>query len=904
MIYLDLIINLAMLVSITVISGFIDKYRGRHTMTGMLMQGVLFGAGSAVGMLRPLNLGPGLIFDGRSIMVSLCALFFGPWAAASACAITTACRIWIGGAGAVTGSLVILSSAAIGLFEHFRLRSASEPPSVLRLYLFGVAVHIAMLCLILTLPEGAGVEVAGRIGLPVLLMHPVATILAGKILSDQMAAARTMADLQQARENLETHQHYSQSLMQIRLTLLEYVADHTLDQLLTKALDETCELVNSPIGLYHFVEEDQKSLSLQQWSTRTLKEFCQAEGKGLHYGIDKAGVWVDCIHQRRAVIHNDYESLKHKKGMPEGHAKVIRELVVPIIHADKIVAILGVGNKPTDYTERDVETVSYLADVTWQIVEKKRSEEALQKSEARYRNLFENAPVGIFTTTSRGDALSVNLTMANILGFSSPQETISHYRSLQTHLYVNPERRKEFIRGLHEKGKVENFEYQAYTADGRRVWLRMNARISQQSQTTDQQERADQHGDVTSQQSGDNFFIIEGFTTDITDQKRVEEQFRQAQKMESVGRLAGGVAHDYNNMLSVIIGYTELALEEVGPSAPIYDNLQEILKAGRRSADVTRQLLAFARKQTIAPRVLDLNSTVEGMLKMIRRLIGEDIDLAWLPAGSAIWPVKMDPSQLDQILANLCVNARDAIHGVGRITIETGMVTFDKEYCNDHAGFIPGNFLLLAVSDDGCGMDKDTLDKLFEPFFTTKGVGKGTGLGLATVYGIIKQNSGFINVYSEPGKGTTFRIYLPHHKRDSVTLLKERKEKIQFGHGETLLLVEDEPSILQLGQDMLQHLGYVVLAANTTNQALKLAGDHARDISLLITDVVMPEMNGRELSERIFQIKPDIKVLFMSGYTANVIAHHGVLDEDVLFIQKPFSIKELAAKVHEALRKG
>jgi len=756
----------------------------------------------------------------------------------------------------------------------------------------------------LTLPEGAGVAVLERIGLPVLIMHPLATILAGKILSDQVAAARTIADLQQARENLETHQHYSQNLMQIRLTLLEYVADHTLDELLTKALDETCALVNSPIGLYHFVEEDQKRLTLQQWSTRTLKEFCQAEGKGLHYGIDKAGVWVDCVHQRRPVIHNDYESLPNKKGMPQGHAKVIRELVVPIIHADKIVAILGVGNKPTDYTDKDVETVSYLADVTWQIVEKKRSEEALQKSEAKYRNLFQNAPVGIFTTTSRGEALSVNLAMANILGFSSPEETISHYRSLQTHLYVNPERRKEFIKELNEKGKVENFEYQAYTADGRIAWLRMNARISQQSQTTVQQEIAAQQDHLISQQSGDNFFIIEGFTTDITDQKRVEEQFIQAQKMESVGRLAGGVAHDYNNMLSVILGYTELALEEVSPSEPIYDNLQEILKAGRRSADVTRQLLAFARKQTIAPMVLDLNSTVEGMLKMIRRLIGEDIDLAWLPAGPAIWPVKMDTSQLDQILANLCVNARDAINGVGKLTIETGMMTFDEDYCDDHVGFVIGDFVMLAVSDNGSGMDKETQEKLFEPFFTTKGVGKGTGLGLATIYGIVKQNNGFINVYSEPGRGATFKIYLPRYgsEDDKRDIQNQSSVKIESGHGERVLIVEDEPAILTMSKGMLEKLGYTVLVAGRTQEAIQLARDHAGTIKLLITDVVMPEMNGRELARQMIQLNPDLKLLFMSGYTANVIAHHGVLDEGVLFIQKPFSMKELAAKVHEALK--
>ena len=249
---------------------------------------------------------------------------------------------------------------------------------------------------------------------------------------------------------------------------------------------------------------------------------------------------------------------------------------------------------------------------------------------------------------------------------------------------------------------------------------------------------------------------------DITEHLRLAAQFQQAQKMESVGRLAGGVAHDFNNMLGVILGHAELALEQVDPAQPLHADLEEIRKAAERSADLTRQLLAFARKQTVAPKVLDLNETVEGMLKMLRRLIGEDIDLAWLP-GADLWPVKMDPSQIDQILANLCVNARDAIAGVGKVTIETGNGAFDEDYCADHAGFVPGEYVLLAVSDDGCGMDKETLAHIFEPFFTTKEMGKGTGLGLATVYGIVKQNNGFINVYSEPGQGTTFKIYLPRH---------------------------------------------------------------------------------------------------------------------------------------------
>ncbi|MBI4775463.1 MAG: PAS domain S-box protein, partial [Deltaproteobacteria bacterium] len=378
------------------------------------------------------------------------------------------------------------------------------------------------------------------------------------------------------------------------------------------------------------------------------------------------------------------------------------------------------------------------------------------------------------------------------------------------------------------------------------------------------------------------------------------KQLLQAQKMESIGRLAGGVAHDYNNMLSVILGYSELALDKAAPGSPLRNDLREIIKATNRSMDITRQLLAFARRQTIAPKVLDLNDTLESMLKMLRRLIGEEIDLAWLPDAD-LWPVKIDPTQVDQILANLCVNARDAIGGVGKVTIETENVSFDEAYCADHAGFVPGNYVLIGVSDDGCGMDPETLDKVFEPFFTTKSTGLGTGLGLATVYGIVRQNNGFINIYSEPEKGTTVKIYLPRHTGAAVQALSESVTEIPSSRGETVLLVEDEVSILEIGKRMLEGLGYAVLTAGAPGEAMHLAEEHAGEINLLITDVVMPELNGRELANELRSFYPDLKILFMSGYTANVIAHRGVLEEGVCFMPKPFSRKDLALKVREAL---
>jgi len=403
---------------------------------------------------------------------------------------------------------------------------------------------------------------------------------------------------------------------------------------------------------------------------------------------------------------------------------------------------------------------------------------------------------------------------------------------------------------------------------------------------------------------------LQGITRDISERvaaearhKALEQQLAQAQRLESVGRLAGGVAHDYNNMLSVIIGYADMALHKVDLEHPLRSDLEEILKAARRSADITRQLLAFARQQTIDPKILDLNSTVASMLTMLRRLIGEQIDLAWMPA-SQVWPLKVDPSQIDQILANLCVNARDAIEGVGQITIETANRTFDNDYCADHQGFLPGDFVMLAVSDSGAGMDAETLAKVFEPFFTTKEMGKGTGLGLATVYGIAKQNHGFVNIYSEPGRGTTIKIYLPRHAGQSAEISPGSAAETPQGSGETILLVEDEPSMLELGQRMLAGLGYRVLAAAAPGQARRMAESHSGDLHLLITDVIMPEMNGRDLAATLTSLRPDLKVLFMSGYTANVIAHRAVLDDGVHFIQKPFSRDDLAAKVWRVLHDG
>ncbi len=343
-----------------------------------------------------------------------------------------------------------------------------------------------------------------------------------------------------------------------------------------------------------------------------------------------------------------------------------------------------------------------------------------------------------------------------------------------------------------------------------------------------------------------------------------------------------------------------MAMDGLDTKEQLREYFDDILMAAKRAANITRQLLAFARKQTIAPKVLDLNDNVESMLKMLRRLIGEDINLAWLP-GSGLWSVKMDPSQLDQILANLCVNARDAIEGVGKVTIETTTITLDQAYCLDNPGFVPGKFVLLSVGDNGCGMDKKILDNIFEPFFTTKDVDKGTGLGLAMVYGIVKQNNGFVKVYSEPDRGTNIRIYLPRHEATTVEAQEDIRDKILLGRGETILVVEDDSEILSIMEKMLKGLDYTLLTSIAPEKAIGIVREYAGKIHLLITDVVMPKMNGPDLAEQLQSICPGLNCIFMSGYTADAISHQGVLAKGVHFIQKPFSREELAKIVRKAL---
>jgi len=513
------------------------------------------------------------------------------------------------------------------------------------------------------------------------------------------------------------------------------------------------------------------------------------------------------------------------------------------------------------------------------VTERERQAEALRQSEARFRAITTSSPDAVFIVDRDGGFAYVNPAACRMLGYTAGELEPLGLGDVG----LSGTRPSEYLKRLLEQD-ILSVELELRHRDGTMIPVDVCAVVLPNG-------------------------MVYASCRDISErreaakaQESLELQLRQAQKMEAVGRLAGGVAHDFNNMLGVIIGYTEMMMTDVGADQPLYEGLQEVMTAARRSADLTSQLLAFARRQPIAPKRLNLNEAVEDTLSMLRRLIGEEIELSWLPKAR-LWPIKMDPSQVSQILTNLCANARDAIDGVGKVVIETGHIVVDEAYCDANVGSVPGEYVLLSVSDNGCGMDQATMAHVFEPFFTTKGVGQGTGLGLATVYGIVRQNKGFINIYSEPGLGSSIRLYLPRQSEE-VSRQREPEAPLVRGSGETILLVEDEPSILAMGRTMLAQLGYRVLAAATPDEALAIVSETSEEIRLLLTDVVMPSMSGKELVERLRIDRPTLRHLYMSGYTADIISERGVLANGDELIQKPFSMQRLADKVHKALQRA
>ena len=541
---------------------------------------------------------------------------------------------------------------------------------------------------------------------------------------------------------------------------------------------------------------------------------------------------------------------------------------------------LGAGHSPAEYRKAIIHLILFVLVallICWFNAALRSAQEGLRRSEVNFRSLVTNAPYGICRCDASGDLLSANPALVTMLGYASASELIG--RSLPT-LYADSQQWFVAADYFRSSQRFTGLNAAWLRKDGSNIILRLSGRTIHENK---------------------NSTFFELFAEDVTEHRGLEQQLRQAQKMEAVGRLAGGIAHDFNNLLMVISGYCEFLLERIGPDPAVRGPAQEIAKAAKRATSLTVQLLAFSRKQMLAPKLLDLNAVVTENLKLLTRLIGEDIDLVMIPGGE-LGLVKADPGQIEQVIMNLAVNARDAMPRGGNLVIETGNVRLDENYTRSHAGVEPGDYVMIAVSDTGLGMDTETQTHIFEPFFTTKGP-KGTGLGLSTVYGIVKQSGGYIWVNSEPNRGTTFKVYLPHVSAAGEAVAPQPPATVvEFAPGqETILLVEDEATVRELTQQYLQAQGYTVFEAADPNIALQISRAHSGPIHLLLTDVIMPGMNGRELAQRITASRTETRVLYMSGYTENAIGHNGTLDAGINLLQKPFTLPALRARVRQVL---
>lgn len=1007
MITLGILSNLSLLALFSMLSLFFGK-RCAGVKRVALLHGVFFGLACVVGMMYPVVVSKGVFYDGRSIMLSLCGLFFGPLAVGVAACMAVVCRVSLGGPGALAGVLVILSASVLGVFFRIGKPRQQVEVSAGQLMALGFVVHVLMLLIQwLALPAGVGFETVKKIALPVMLAYPLVTVMIGKVLSDNLARDRLLAELLGSEERF-------------RMTLYS-------------------------IGDGLIVTDDNGSVTHLNPVAELLTGWSEADARG----CPCAEVFKIVHEDTREVVTSPVDRVL-REGRIVGlanHTLLIGRDGKQVPIADSGAPIRGADGKTTG-------VVLVFRDQSHE----RAAQHSLEEGEARLRGLIENAPIGIFTTTSEGRFIALNDTMAQILGYQSSEMALQGDNDLVGNYYVCKERRVELLRRLEAEGQVTLYEVELSTVDQRRVWLSLSARVIRHNV--------------------DGSFHIEGFAVDVTERRRKEievlrganrmevllrilqypvrnvqelldyaldevlrltnsrigyiyhydesrkefvlntwskdvmkactvvspktcyelaktglwgeavrqrrpivvndfdvenpfkkgypeghvqlsrfltvpifqedeivgvvgvankatgydqedviqlqvlmcsvwkevarkkaedaqdmlsGQLHQAQKMEAVGRLAGGVAHDFNNILQAMLGYSELLQEMVADRPEAHELVGEVVSEGKRAAQLTSQLLAFARKQAVHPQVIDINETITALLKMLKRLLGEDIELCWHP-GETIFRVKIDTSQLDQVLANLTVNARDAIADVGKVTIETENVYLDEEYCSRHIGMQPGSYVMLAVSDNGCGMEKAVAENIFEPFFTTKERGKGTGLGLATVYGIVRQNGGYINVYTEPGHGTTFKIYLAAYFDDESEAFKTATPDDVLPIGtETILVVDDEESMLRSVRMILQSMGYKVISASGADEAVSLSQAYPDEIHLLLTDVVMPRRSGRELWHVLAVQRPHMKCVFMSGYTANVIEHHGILEEGIHFIQKPFSKTDIALKIRSVL---
>lgn len=744
------------------------------------------------------------------------------------------------------------------------------------------------------------------------------TSRAGKEMEDKNRQLEVeIAHRTRAEENLRREKAVSDALAKISNAIL---LPSSIEEISFIVLDHANALTKSKVGYAGYIDPDTGHLVCPTLLGEVW-ESCHVRDKDVVFK-DFTGLWGWVLNNKKSLMTNAPASDPRASGTPEGHITVERFLSVPALFKGNLLGQVSVANAEQDYTEEDIRTLEKLSTLyaiaiqrrldeellrkatidleetvrertaelraahersMREIEDRKKAEEELVNSEKRMRHIIEAAPIGI-RINKGGRYAYVNEAFVKMFGYEHADQILGMpVESLVAPEYrdVVKKRQKERMAGMELPSQ---YEVVGLKKGGERfdmaVWPTL---INYEGEKS-----------------------VLGFVIDTSEEKRLMAQFLQSQKLEVVGRLAGGIAHDFNNLLTTVIGTADLMMSEINKEDRLFEDVQEIKKAGERAASLTRQLLAFSRKQVLKPKVLDLNEVIAGMEKMLRRMIGEDIEIERI-LEPELGKVKVDPTQIGQVIMNLAVNARDAMPMGGKITIRTANVDLDESYAHDHAlGFKlrSGPYVKLSLSDTGIGMDRETREQIFEPFFTTKEEGKGTGLGLSTVYGIIKQSSGYIWCYSEPGQGTSFRIYLPRVEETAEAVQKKNVPESLPRGSETILVVEDNESLRNLATKILKNHGYTVLEAQDGAHALDVCNKHEGSIELLLSDLVMPGMSGVDLQIHFKKVHPGIKVILMSGYLDDALARYGLSADKFEFIQKPFTPDSLAKKVREVLDSG
>jgi two-component system, cell cycle sensor histidine kinase and response regulator CckA len=835
--YVSLIQNAALLVALGALYSLVIRLRRDGGVWIQLLAGLLFGGVAVAGMLLPFRYGPGIIYDGRSIILAMAGLFGGGTGSVVSIVVAGTYRAFLGGPGIWAGLATIIVCPLVGLAFRRAYRDRPDKLGIGALYGLGVSAHVAMLaCQLLVQPWPAGPAAISRIWLPIMLIFPAATLLVGLLLGSEVRRVHGARELQQARE-------YAENLIQ--------TANVIFVQLDTEG----------------------KVARLNEAAER-ITGYRLAEIQGKH--------WFDTL-----VPKDDYPHTWERINEATRPGMLPRRFENPIVTRSGEERYVVWQNSPLGNDGEVVGTISFGTDIT----ERKQAEKALQESERQLTLLLANLPGMAYRCANDPDCTEffVSQGCLELTGYEVAE--IEQSARISFNDLIHPDDRQR-VREATERGLTEHrpyrFPYRIETATGEVKWV------------WDQ-------GSGVYDAEGDLLFL-EGFIMDISDKVRAEEslrerdeQLRQSQKMEAVGQLAGGIAHDFNNLLTAILGYSEMILSDVESQGLLLrEDVGEIKRAAERAAALTRQILAFSRRQALKPVVVSLNEVLVGMEPLLRRTLGEDVDLVTL-LQSDLGQTEVDVHQFEQVLLNLAVNARDAMPAGGQLTLETADVELDGEYCRTHAGVEPGRYVMLLVSDTGMGMDKETQSHMFEPFFTTKEPGAGTGLGLSTVYGIVRQSGGTIDVESELGSGTTFRVYLP--RVIALVGLAPIAPSVLSSRGhETILVVEDEDSLRTLVTRILGGFGYTVVTAATAGEALEILEETEVPFDLLLTDVVLPGgMQGSDLARSLHFSQPELPVLYMSGYTRDAITHAGRLDEGVNYLAKPFTPDALGRMVRTVL---